>query len=262
MSPIRALIVDDEPLARDNLRVLIGEAHDFELIGQCSNGFEAIHAIRQLRPDVLFLDVKMPKMSGFEVLRQIDPPLWPLVVFVTAYDQYAVKAFELNALDYLQKPFDDERFALTIGRVQSHIQQKQGQTYTARLVHLLEEQGSARLAEKRTQYLQRLVVRSKGYVYVVEVDDVQWIEAAGSYVYLHTATKKHLMRIAMKTLAERLDPSQFLRIHRSTFINAAYLRALEPYARGDYILLLKNGIQLKVSRRYRHHVERYLGELQ
>lgn len=261
MSTIRALIVDDEPLARENLRVLVDEAADLELVGQCANGFEAVEAIKRLRPDLLFLDVKMPKMSGFDVLQHIDSDRWPFVVFVTAYDHYAVKAFELNALDYLQKPFDDERFAVMLSRARDQIRQQQVQTYTARLRHLLDEKAPIPELAQGSGYLQRLVIRSTGRISFVEVAEVEWVEAAGSYVYLHTAAQKHLMRAALKTLAEKLNPHQFIRIHRSTLVNVAYMRALEPFARGDYYLVLKDNTRLRVSRRYRHHLERYLGEL-
>ena len=262
MPQIRALIVDDEPLARENLQILLEEAQGIELVGQCANGLEAVEAILRLKPDLLFLDVKMPRISGFDVLQQLDPSEWPFVVFVTAYDQYALKAFEVNALDYLLKPFDDDRFALTLQRAKEQIKQRRIQEYMVRLVKLLGQEedvdGTAAAEAQEASYATRLVIKAIGRMYFVDVDEIEWIQAAGSYVQLHTATQKHLMRISMKALEAKLDPNQFLRIHRSTLVNVAYIRELQPYFRGDYLVILKDETQLKLSRRHRHHLETLL----
>ena len=200
-------------------------------------------------------------MNGFEVLQQLDPEVWPFVVFVTAYDQYALQAFELNALDYLKKPFDDERFAITLARAQEQIKQQQLKEYTTRLINLLgseKDEAGPVAAPPPAPPVKRLVIKASGRVYFVDTKDVGWVQAAGSYVELHTGTKKHLMRITMKALEAKLDPTQFLRIHRSTLVNVAYIRELKPYFRGDYLVLLKDGTQLKLSRRHRHQLETLL----
>jgi len=267
MSLIRVLIVDDEPLARENLQGLLSEDPDLLLVGQCANGIEAVEAIKTLEPDLLFLDVKMPRVNGFEVLKQIPLGQLPIVIFVTAYDQHALRAFEVNALDYLLKPFDDERFAMTMARVKTQFKQKRITEYNERVFSLMGSEYSPLTAPKpteppKTPYIRRIAVKTTGRIYFVEVDEIEWIQAARSYVQLHTTTKTHLVRETMSHFEANLDPQQFLRIHRSTLINIAFIRELQPYFRGDYLVILKDGTELKLTRRNRDKLDLLLNRIQ
>ena len=267
MSLIRVLIVDDEPLARENLQGLLSEDPDLLLVGQCANGIEAVEAIKTLEPDLLFLDVKMPRVNGFEVLKQIPLGQLPIVIFVTAYDQHALRAFEVNALDYLLKPFDDERFAMTMARVKTQFKQKRITEYNERVFSLMGSEYSPLAAPKpteppKTPYIRRIAVKTTGRIYFVEVDEIEWIQAARSYVQLHTTTKTHLVRETMSHFEANLDPQQFLRIHRSTLINIAFIRELQPYFRGDYLVILKDGTELKLTRRNRDKLDLLLNRIQ
>ncbi len=228
---IRALIVDDEPLARSNLRVLLGQDTDIVSIQECGSGAEAVKQIQAERPDLVFLDVQMPECSGFEVLKRLeaDEPL-PVIVFVTAYDEYALRAFDAGALDYLLKPFDDARFQLAMQRAKQQLAVKES------------------LA---TPEASRLMVRSAGQVVYVPIPDIDWVEAADYYVCLHVGDKSHLLRKSMAELEQELDPRMFCRIHRSTIVNLRNVSTLEIDAAGEYEVILAGGHKLRLSRRFR-----------
>jgi two-component system LytT family response regulator len=263
MECIRTLIVDDEPLAREGVRVLLQQDPDVEVVGECANGREAVQAIEDLAPDLLFLDVQMPEVDGFAVLAQVEVARMPVVVFVTAYDQHALRAFDVHALDYLLKPFKDDRFKAALARAKTQVRQQKVSAISQRLVALLDHTGRsapAATAPPSEAYLTRLVVKSGGRVFFINVEEIDWIEAADYYVRLHVGGKTHLLRETMSHLERRLDPQHFLRIHRSTMVRLDRIATLEPYYHGDYAVLLRDGTELKMSRRHRRKVEAALGQ--
>lgn len=262
MENIRALIVDDELPARDNLRVLLSRAEAVEIVGECANGLEAIEALEKLQPDLLFLDVQMPQLSGFDVLRLAEPDRLPVIVFVTAWDQYALRAFAVSAFDYLLKPFTDERFAQALERARAQIRQRRVADDRERLAQLLAQQ--ARLNADASGVplpIRRLAVKNAGRVYLIGIEEIDWIAAAGSYVELHAADKSHLLRESLNGLQTKLDPQQFIRIHRSTIVNAERVRELRPCTHGEYLIVLHDGTQLKLSRSYRDRLTALLAGL-
>jgi two-component system, LytTR family, response regulator len=240
---IRTLICDDEPLARERLRTLLARHADVEIVCECSNGAEAISAIAELRPDLVLLDVEMPRVDGFAVLEALDPDALPAVVFVSAHDQYAVRAFESHALDYILKPFDEARVDRALRRVRGQLARAPGgaRQIDPGLLSLLEELRDRRRAD-------RLVVRTGGRVVFLRTEDIDWIEASGNYVRLHVGTDAHLLRESMKNMERRLDPSTFVRIHRSAIVNVDRIRELEPWFHGEYIVILRDGTRLTSSR--------------
>ena len=239
---IRTLIADDEPLARERLRALLGRHDDVEIIGEYSNGAETIEAITALRPDLVLLDVEMPRVDGFAVLEALDPDALPAVVFVSAHDQYAVRAFEAHALDYILKPFDEARVDRALRRVRGQIARAHGtRQIDPGLVSLLEE-----LRERRRS--DRLVVKTGGRVVFLRTEDIDWVEASGNYVRLHVGGEAHLLRESMKNMERRLDPRTFVRIHRSAIVNVDRIRELEPWFHGEYIVILRDGTRLTSSR--------------
>ena len=253
MEKWRVLIVDDEPLARDGVRINLEEQADFEIVGEAGNGEEAVEAIRELRPDVVFLDVQMPGLDGFGVLDALAGEPLPQIVFVTAYDQFALQAFEAHALDYLLKPFDEERFLKSLERVRQQLRSHRRGELEDRLVSLLEELGD------RPRYLERFVVRSGGKILILRAEDVDWIEAAANYVKLHVSGRVYLMRETMTRLEQGLDPEHFVRIHRSTIVRVDRIRMLEPLFQGDYVVVLQDGARLPTSRTYRDNLQELLG---
>lgn len=260
MSNIRAVIVDDEGLARDTLQLLLDSHDDIEVVAICENGEEAVKAIGTTQPDLVFLDIQMPVMNGFEVIESIGPANMPVVIFVTAYDQYALRAFEAQALDYLLKPFDDDRFEQALDRVRTMIRQQQVGELGARLAALVAGNESTPVpsAESQGQYLQRIMIKSRQSMYFLRAVDVDWIEAAGDYVSIHAGGKSHLLRETMSGMQQKLDPAQFVRIHRSSIVRIDSIQEVKPYFHGDYIIILKNGKELKLSRRYWENVEKVL----
>ena len=236
--PIRTLIVDDEPLAREGLRVRLSRESDVDIVGEAIDGDSAIEAIHALTPDLVFLDVQMPGLGGFDVLERVSGTHLPVVIFVTAYDQYALKAFDVHALDYLLKPIDDERFDVAVARARRRITER---TAAGR-------QLAAVLAEVRDR---RILIKDRGKVIIVNEADVDWIEAEGDYVRVHTGGRGHLLRETMAAMAERLDPARFARIHRSTIVNVSRIRELKPHPNREYTVVLQDGTRLKLSRGYR-----------
>lgn len=246
---IRAIIVDDEPLAREGVRLhLEGEA-DIEVIGEAGNGEEAVSLIETVRPDLLFLDVQMPGLDGFGVLEALGPAHMPVTIFTTAYDQFALRAFDAHAIDYVLKPFDPERFRNAIERARLHINGRRRVQMDDRLDSLLDE------LRTRNQYIERLVVRSGGRILILRVADIDWVEAASNYVRLHAGGKDYLLRETMTALEAKLDPTDFVRIHRSTIVRVDRIRELEPLFQGDYVVILENGTRLTSSRGYREKLQ-------
>jgi len=252
MEPVRVLIVDDEPLARDGVRLHLELESDFEVVGEAASGEEAVAMIQELAPDVVFLDVQMSGIDGFGVVEALGAERMPVTVFVTAYDQFALKAFEAHALDYLLKPFDAERFRKAVDRVRAHLRVRQTGGVEAQLAALLGE-----LRGKR-EYLERIVVRSGGRILILRVEDVDWLEAASNYVRIHAGGRQYLLRETMSNLEARLDPGHFVRIHRSTMVRLERIRELEPLFQGDYVLILEDGTRLTSSRGYRDRLQAML----
>ena len=258
---IHTLIVDDEPAARGALRLLLAEDSEIEIVGEAADGVSAVRRIEKDAPDLVFLDIQMPGLDGFSVLQQLEAPELLVVVFVTAYDQHALKAFEVHAVDYLLKPFNDERFHLALSRAKREVRQRRLGTASDRLVALLEDLGRQKSAPAVTpqRYLGRLAIKSGGRVTLLSVRDLDWIEAEGDYVRLHAGKANHLLRETMKRLEAQLDPTRFVRIHRSHIINVERIRELQPYFRGEYVVVLHDGTNLKLARSYKPHLEAVLG---
>ena len=251
---IRAVIVDDEPLARRRIRGLLVEAGDVEIVAECANGREAIRAIEESPPELLFLDIQMPEIDGFDVLRAIGPGRVPVVIFVTAYDQFALRAFEAHALDYLLKPFDDERFEAALRRARERIRQQAGGDLDRRLRALLEEVRGGR------GYLQRLVVPTGNRSVFVRTEEIDWIEAERNYIRLHAAGRAYLLRENLGHVESALDPARFCRIHRSTIVNVDRIQAVESLLGGEYLVVLHDGTKLTSGRSYRRNLHALLGK--
>jgi two-component system LytT family response regulator len=245
----RVLIVDDEPPARLRLRELLQRRDRVEIAGECSSGPEAVAALARLRPDLLFLDVQMPAMDGFQVLRESGAACTPVTIFVTAYDRYALNAFEAHALDYLLKPFSDERFDDALTRALEHLQTRRSGELAARVLQLLE----------RGEGVSRIAVKTDGRVLIVQAGEIDWVEAAGVYVELHVGKKHYLHRVTLSELEEQLAPARFVRIHRSILVNLERIRELSPRTHGDYSVLLRDGTELRLSRSYREQLGALLG---
>jgi two-component system LytT family response regulator len=266
---LRVLVVDDEAFARQRVRRLLGEEPGVEVVGECAGGREAIDAVRRERPDLLLLDVQMPETTGFDVVRELaeDPagnP--PLVVFVTAYDSYAVQAFDVRALDYLLKPVDAVRLGAAIGRARAYHQQATAAERHARLMSLLAADAmstnagrdGAAAAESSAPGASpaRLLVKDDGRMYFVRTAEVDWVESFGNYVKVHAGSRTHLVRMTMAALERALDPAAFARIHRSTIVNLDRVKEIQPWFSGDYVVLLTDGTKLRLSRAYRERLER------
>ncbi len=256
------LIVDDEPMAREGIRVLLKDDPEVEVVGECADGREAVQAIRDRAPDLVLLDVQMPEVDGLAVVEEVGVQNMPLVIFVTAFDKYALRAFDVAALDYLLKPYDDERFATAVNRAKNQLRRGEVGDLTRRLISLLEKQPGPRGAETAPtvdKYLHRIMLKTGGRVTFLRVEEIDWIEAEGDYVRLHAGGKRHLLRDTMKRLEEQLDPAQFVRTHRCTIVNLDRIKELHPFFHGDYLIVLRDGTELKLSRSRRRSLEDRLG---
>lgn len=260
--PLRVLIVDDEPLGRQRVEDLLRKDPTIEIAGSAADGTAAVQAIRALRPDLVFLDVQMPGMSGLDVIRELGPDEMPATVLVTAYDRHALEAFELAAVDYVVKPFDDERFEAAVKRARRLAGAKDSHALRERLVAMLNGDGQPGLhsasATARNGWLERVAVETRGKVRYVQVRDIQYILASGPYAELFLAERKHLVRVSMNTLEEQLDPARFMRIHRSAIVQLAMVEILHKAPGGDYEVQLRSGVRLSVSRARLEELERRL----
>jgi len=252
-APIRVLVVDDEPLAREKIRGMAADDPELRIVGECTNGAEAIEAVQSIRPDLLLLDVQMPEVGGFAVLEALKDEGLPPVIFITAYDHYAVKAFEVHALDYLLKPFDRERFRAAMERAKRQIRRDNGSQLDARIIALLEQM------REPQRYTERLVVKTGGRVFFLNTDEIDWIEAEGNYVSVHTGKKAYLLRETISSLESQLDPKEFVRIHRSAIVRLDRIKELQPWSHGEYHVILNDGTQLTLSRSYREKLQSALG---
>lgn len=251
---IRVLIVDDEPLARTGVQQLLDPLDDVTVVGEAADGPEAVRQIETHDPDLVFLDVQMPEMSGLEVVREVGVEDMPLTIFVTAYDQYALEAFEAHALDYLLKPIEEERFEEAMERARRQLRRVEADTLSEQLRGVLREYAD----QEESGGLERFTVRSRDRIYFVDAQDVQWIESEGDYVALHDGEDVHLVRKTMKELEKQLDSDRFLRVHRSFIVNADYIEELRPLDHGTYQLRMASGTPVKTSRGYSDNVEALL----
>jgi len=262
--PLRVLIADDEPLGRERIEALLAAHDDVEVVAAVDDGAKAVESIRTLRPDVAFLDFQMPGRTGFDVVREVGPAQMPATIFVTAYDQHALGAFELHALDYLVKPFDDERFEEALRRARRAVELEEVDRLRGQLLAALQGGGAvptpmAPPIQAKSDYLERIPVESKGKVRVVPVAEIDYIVAAGVYAELHVGDRRYIVRESMQTLEERLDPNVFMRIHRSAIVRIALVDVFLRGEGGDYEVQLKNGTRLRVSRARREALEQRLG---
>jgi two-component system LytT family response regulator len=239
---IRTLIVDDEALGRTRVRHLLKNESEFEIIGECADGQQAVAALSSFQPDLLFLDVQMPELNGFEVLAQIPAEQMPVVIFVTAFDQFAIKAFEAQALDYLLKPFEDERFFQSLHRARNYLADDGSKKLSERLLKL------AKGFSPVNKCITRMAVKAGGRMVFLNVLEIDWVEAVGNYLKLHIGSESHLLRGRLSELEKRLDPEQFFRIHRSTLVNLDRVKEFQPLFKGEGVVILKNGARLGVSR--------------
>jgi two-component system LytT family response regulator len=254
LTRIRTLIADDEPIARRGIRLLLERDPSVEIVGEAAGGIEAADLILSLRPDLIFLDVQMVGCDGFETLKRVGPTAVPVVIFVTAYDEYALRAFEVNAVDYLLKPYDDSRFAAALARATDLVVRKRSDGADQRLTRLLDHlEGEGR---------DRILLKSSGEIIFLKTSEVDWIEAEGDYVKFHAAGRTHLMRGTMASLETTLDPTQFIRIHRSTIVNADRLRKLSPSFEGEYAVVLHDGTKLRLGRSYHDRIRALLGRVE
>jgi two-component system LytT family response regulator len=271
---IRALVVDDESLAREALLVMLNDDSEMEIIGECRNGKEAVTVIRHQSPDIVFLDIQMPEMDGFQVVEEVGATRMPVTIFVTAYDKYALRAFEAHALDYLLKPFDHDRFNTALQRAKTFVRQQKLGEISDSLFALLQDMklktgeslaatddkhpGSA--AQKEP--IDRVVIKSSGRIYFLKIEEIDWVGGAGDYLSLHSGNQTHLIRETMGNFQTKLDSQKFLRIHRSTIVNIERIKDIQPLFKGDYVITLTSGIRLKASRGYRRELQALLGKTQ
>jgi two-component system LytT family response regulator len=259
--PLRVLIADDEPLARHRIEDLLREEPDVEVVARSEDGVEAMEAIRSLRPDLVFLDIQMPGASGLDVVAQVGPERMPATIFVTAFDEHALKAFEIAAVDYLVKPFDDERFAQAFQRARERLRLQEVEKVTRRLLSVLGDgtAASAPPARAVSEYVQRIPVEARGQLRYVPVEAVDYVTASGPYAELHVGEKTHLIRERMQVLERRLDPARFLRIHRSAIVQLDRVESLRQRASGELAVRLRGGQELMVSRSRRRELQARLG---
>jgi two-component system, LytTR family, response regulator len=250
---LRTVIADDDPLARERLRQLLRDHAEIEILAECVDGRETVDAIRAYLPDLVFLDVHMPGMDAFGVIEEIGPEDFPAIVFVTAYDRRAVRAFEARALDYLLKPIGRQRFARALERARTRVATGEGSELALQLGSLVDE------LRAETEYLERLLIRKGARLVMVRLDDVDWIDGAGNYIELHAGKSTYLLRHTLSGLESRLDPHSFVRIHRSTIVNATRITELQSTIAGDYVVTLRDGTRLSLSRTYRGKVQQLAG---
>jgi two-component system, LytTR family, response regulator len=266
---IRAIIVDDEPHAREGIRLRLKKYSNIQIVEECSSGKKAVAAINSLYPNLIFLDIQMPEMNGFEVLSKITVSPLPFIIFVTAFDKYAIQAFEYHALDYLLKPISEARFNEALQVAIAEVNHRNLELYASKLksavndylsivdgriekTHSAEEKGDK-------NYLNRLMIKSREQISMISIDEIDWIESAGDYVYVHSKSQKHIVRDTLTSLEKRLNPQKFIRIHRSAIVNIEQIKSLKPNVHGDYDVFLHNGDKLKLSRSFRAQFQKVTG---
>jgi len=259
---VRAVVVDDEPAARRGIRLLLARDSEIEVVGEAADGLDAVELIRRVRPELAFLDVQMPGIDGFEVLRRAGDAVPAAVIFVTAYDEHALKAFEVNAVDYVLKPYEDVRFMASVRRAKTGLRNRDAEALASRLARLLQFVGKeapvapapvpAVATEERSD---RILLKSSGEIFFLKVDEIDWIEAEGDYMKFHVAGKTHLLRETMARLEVRLNAKRFIRIHRSTIVNIDRVRKLTPAFAGEYAVVLADGTKLRLSRGYHERMQ-------
>jgi two-component system LytT family response regulator len=245
----KVLIIDDEPLARARIRDLLKDERQFEIIGESCNGNDAVMIIEEKKPDLIFLDVQMPELNGFDMLEKIHVDEMPQVIFVTAYDKYAIRAFEYHALDYLLKPFDRNRFRNTLKRAKEQINLRRTKNLRYQLRELLDD------VKPTSKYLERIVVKSAGRIIFLKTEQIHWIEAAGNYVMLHVNEDNHLIRETMTEMERKLNPNKFMRVHRSAIVNIDYIKEIQPWVNHEYLVVLKDDTKLTLGRKYRDNLK-------
>lgn len=255
MKHIRAIVVDDEPAARTRIARLLTQDPEIELIAECRNGNEAIEAVAKHRPDLMFLDVQMPQVNGFEVVARIGAERMPFVVFVTAHDQYALKAFDVNAVDYLLKPYDDERFHASLDKAKKFMEMRTSSKLTGKLMDLVREHMHA-----QSEFIEVFTIRDKGREHKVEVDDLIFLRAEGNYLHLQTKDRHHLYRMTMNAVESELDPARFMRIHRSYMVNNAHVRSTRYSGNNEFIFTMSNGERIVSGRSYKEQIAKALQE--
>ena len=257
--PIRTLLVDDEEIARRGLRVRLERAREIEIVGECQNGSEAIESIKLLSPDLVFLDVQMPELSGFDVLRSVRPKVMPYVVFVTAFDQYALRAFEVHALDYLLKPIDDVRFASTLRHACEVVLGTRDGAYARQIAQAIASLSRKDMSAADEAGADRLAIPVGDRLMIIRVAEIDWIEAADNYVSIHVGKKSWLLRETISALEQRLKPRGFARIHRSTIVNAQRVTELRSLPNGEFAIVLADGTSLRMSKSYRAVLDQLVG---
>jgi len=265
MQKLRTIIVDDEPLALKLLRTVLSEIADVEIVAECSNGKQAVEAATELEPELIFLDIQMPVMNGFDVIKSMQAEIMPMVVFVTAYDQYAVDAFDVHAVDYVLKPLDGERIARSVERAIDRLKNDVDRSFKSPLIGAIEEI-SERASKEKTDVSvnnlpdgmkRKLLVRDSGVVKVIPFDDINWVDAAGDYMCVHAVGETHVIRSTLRDLMTKLDDNLFVRIHRSTIVNVERVVSVTPLQKGGSLLHLTQGESLKVSRNYRDSIRKF-----
>ena len=265
MQKLRTIIVDDEPLALKLLRTVLSEIADVEIVAECSNGKQAVEAATELEPELIFLDIQMPGMNGFDVIKSMQAEIMPMVVFVTAYDQYAVDAFDVHAVDYVLKPLDSERIARSVERAIDRLKNDVDQSFKSPLIGAIEEISERASKEKNVESAnnlpdgmkRKLLVRDSGVVKVIPFDDIDWVDAAGDYMCVHAVGETHVIRSTLRDLMTKLDDNLFVRIHRSTIVNVERVVSVTPLQKGGSLLHLTQGESLKVSRNYRDSIRKF-----
>lgn len=258
-SVVRVIIADDEHLARRKLRILLDSESAVQVVAECHNGGQTLNAISAYRPDVLMLDIQMPDLDGFQVLNEIAPAEMPVVIFTSAYDQYAIRAFEAHALDYLLKPFDQSRLHQAVERARHELLKSKDREITQRILQLLSQVKSE--PHPASEVSERLVIKTKGRIVFLNVDDLDWVEAAANYVRLNAGGESYLFRETISRTSERLNPNHFIRIHRSMIVNVRRIKELIPVNSGEYIVVLKNGKELSCSRGYRANLQHMIEKI-
>lgn len=257
-SVLRTVVADDERLAREKLLVLLKSEPQVQVVAECSDGKQTVSAVRHFAPDLLLLDIQMPELDGFGVLDKIAPERMPAVIFTSAYDQYAIRAFEANALDYLLKPFDQERLHHAVTRARSELSKSRDSEITHRILTLLSQVRS--MTPSASERDNRLVIKVNGRVMFLDLDSIDWVEAAANYVRLNVGKESYLLRETIGSISQRLDANHFVRIHRSAIANVRKIKELIPVNSGEYVVVLKNGKELSCSRGYRAGLQRIVEE--